>query len=436
MWLLGRLPRLARFAVRTYFRFETAGETVPSRGPLLLVANHPNALIDPAIVLAAAGRPVRFLAKAPLFEMKSLGWLVRAAGSIPVFRRHDDGGQTADNQQMFAAVQEALLGGAAVGVFPEGISHSEPALTPLRTGAARMALSAAAARGENFPIIPIGLNFRKKDTFRSRSLALIGRPLEWHDLPFDPADPAAVRELTRRIDAGLRRVTVTLERWEDAALIDLAERIYATEYELPRDPGKRTARKNEMSSVLARLRIDEPGSVASLADAITHFGETLRALGIPPRALDVTASGAVVARWVARKTTLAAAGLPLLLAGWLIFFIPYHLVGLLGRTVRTSDDVRSTVKVLAGAVIYLLWIAVLAGLIGHFHSPLAALGFALAAPLLGVATIRLTERFLRGFAEARRYLILDRRSTLRERLLRRRKELAEALERLRARTVR
>ena len=90
MWLLPLVPRLARVAAFVYYRVRYRGSGVPPSGPLLLVANHPNSLLDPMLVAAVARRPVRFLAKAPLFTDAKVGWLIRAAGSIPVYRRSDD----------------------------------------------------------------------------------------------------------------------------------------------------------------------------------------------------------------------------------------------------------------------------------------------------------------------------------------------------------
>ncbi len=138
MWLTPLFPWVARVGAFTYYRMRSGGETVPRRGPVLLVANHPNSLLDPLLVAAVAGRPVRFLAKAPLFADWKIGWLIRAAGAIPVYRRADDPASMDRNEEMFRAVHAALAGGAAVGIFPEGLSHSEPALAPLRTGAARI----------------------------------------------------------------------------------------------------------------------------------------------------------------------------------------------------------------------------------------------------------------------------------------------------------
>jgi 1-acyl-sn-glycerol-3-phosphate acyltransferase len=50
------------------------------------------------------------------------------------------------NDRTFDAAIAALQSGGAVQIYPEGQSHSEPSLTPLRTGAARIALMAESGR--------------------------------------------------------------------------------------------------------------------------------------------------------------------------------------------------------------------------------------------------------------------------------------------------
>src|SRR5688500_1078496 len=207
MWLLPALAGVSAFATKVYYRFAVAGADVPRTGPVLLVANHPNSLLDPAMVAAAARRPVRFLAKSSLFSHPAVGWLVRGAGAIPVYRQQDDPGQMRRNLEMFRAVHTALASGAAVGIFPEGISHNLPAIAPLKTGAARIALGAATLIGAPFPIVPMGLVVRDKGTFRSAALAIIGAPVAWDDIaPLGIDGPEAVRALTARIDAAIREI--------------------------------------------------------------------------------------------------------------------------------------------------------------------------------------------------------------------------------------
>ena len=65
-------------------------ERVPRDGPLLIVANHPNALIDPLLVGTAVSRHVLLTAKATLFEQPALAWLLRVVGVVPLRRAKDE----------------------------------------------------------------------------------------------------------------------------------------------------------------------------------------------------------------------------------------------------------------------------------------------------------------------------------------------------------
>ncbi|HSR41766.1 MAG TPA: hypothetical protein VLL48_06335, partial [Longimicrobiales bacterium] len=60
------------WATAIYFRVERRGPPLPD-GPVVVVANHPNALLDPLVLFRTAGRATRPLAKAPLFEQAFVG---------------------------------------------------------------------------------------------------------------------------------------------------------------------------------------------------------------------------------------------------------------------------------------------------------------------------------------------------------------------------
>ena len=123
---------LARAACRLFYRVDCASRP-PEAGAALLLPNHANALLDPAIIWATAGRDVRFLAKSTLFE-GPLRVLVAGSGAIAVYRKLDQGVDISKNTETFAAVDAALADGDAICIFPEGVSHSEGRLVPLRTG--------------------------------------------------------------------------------------------------------------------------------------------------------------------------------------------------------------------------------------------------------------------------------------------------------------
>lgn len=432
MWLLPLLPRAASLATRTYYRLARAGERVPMHGPVLLVANHPNSLLDPALVSVAAQRPVRFLAKAPLFGDRLVGWLVRGAGSIPVYRRQDDAAQVGRNEEMFAAVHAALADGAAVGIFPEGLSHSNPSLAPLRTGAARIALGAAAARGGTaFPIVPVGLVFRDKDVFRSEALLVVGRPVGWTDLAVGgAADANGVRALTDRIDAALREVTLNLERWEDAPVVETAEAIWSAEFGAEPDDVHRLERTHEAARLLARLRADDDPRWEPLARDLRLHARALARLRLRPADLAAPepSPGAAV-RWTLRQLPVVASAL-LALLGAALYWLPYRATGWVADRAGPAEDIRSTWKLLAGGLLHVGWtllLAALAALAGGWAAGLAAL---VVLPILALLALHVLERWGRAREDARRFFLLRRGARLAD-LRERQRALADRLRALR-----
>ena len=69
---------------RLLFRGRTYGnENVPMNGSLVIVANH-GAHLDPPFLGHALGRPVAFMAKAELFKIPLLSFIIKACGAYPV----------------------------------------------------------------------------------------------------------------------------------------------------------------------------------------------------------------------------------------------------------------------------------------------------------------------------------------------------------------
>src|SRR5260370_38020986 len=130
-----------KFALRVYFgRIEVDGlANVPRDAPVILVLNHPNALVDPVFLLCLAPRRVSFVAKATLFSMPIISYFVRALDSLPAYRPQDEGQDVSRKLETFAAARRLLAACGTIGTCPERDSHNEPRLKLLETGAARIA---------------------------------------------------------------------------------------------------------------------------------------------------------------------------------------------------------------------------------------------------------------------------------------------------------
>ena len=432
MWLLPVFAGICNTAVRLFYRFEALGPAPPGSGPLLLVANHPNSLVDPALVTAAAGRSVRFLAKAPLFTHPLIGWLIRASGAIPVYRRSDDPSLASRNEEMFAAVFTALSHGAAIGVFPEGVSHSQPSLADLKTGSARIALGFAARRGEPLAVVPTGLVLRDKGRFRSAVIAVHGEPIAWADLAArGEEDVAAVRELTRRIDEGLRQVTINLDSWKDQPLVEGAQAIWAAEIEADSDDEDALTRIQASASILSQVRSESDPQSMALAGELTAHCRRLHRLGMEPVDLGARVDLTTALRWAARR--LVWLGPPVALvavSGFLLYLIPFHVTGLVIRAARPPATQRSTYQILIGAVVYLAWILLVALAIGHwFGIGWGLFAFAL-LPSIGITGMWIRERWRGYWSDIRRFFLIRSRLHLIQHLRERQEDLAGKLDRL------
>ena len=405
--LLDRTARaLARILVAVFFRSaEVQGlERVPARGPVLFVANHGNALIDPMVLVALLPRLPRFLAKHTLWSNPAVRPLLELAGALPVYRAQE--GDTARNQETFARCFAELRGGGAVALFPEGISHDQSELQPLKTGAARIALGAAANEAR-VVILPIGLTFDDKRTFRSRLLLCVGEPIEAHGAA---DDAATVRALTEAIEDGLRAVTLNSDSWQTARLLARAAEIYgaAPERAMPGEAAlhERFSLRHAFGAGLESARAAQPERVAALEAMASRYELLLDAFGLRDDHVTANYPWAYVAGYVSESVPTLLVRLPFAAIGYLLNGIPYHVVGRIATFVADEGDQPATYKLLAGFFLFPLTWAVEIALAASAWGAPGALAMAVIAPATGWIALRFYERNESFWTESLAYLTL------------------------------
>ncbi len=407
-----------------FYRWELLGGEVPAEGPLILVANHPNGLVDPVMVDRVAGRRFRMLAKAPIFSIPVLGWMARSVGAIPVYRKVD-GADTAQNQAAFAAAHQALADGDVIFLFPEGISHNEPEIQPLKTGAARMALGAEAAHrwGLGVRVVPVGITYRDKTRFGSAAALEIGAPIAAAD--FAEAHGAdewgAVEALTAEIEQGMRRLTINLEDWEDLPLVRLAEKI------LGGGEQHVVKRLRAMATTGQERAHQDPAAVDALRSRLTAFQQRLDQLGLEVNHLDARYSTLGVTRFLLRNLLATAVGLPIALVAGLLYLPPQLVVRWAGGRYAESEDVLVTVKMLAAVVFFPVWHALLTWAAWHFLGGWAALAAALLLPPAYLSSRYFWRHRRRAWRDAQVFFNLPFQARLRDQLRQERTALRRLL---------
>jgi glycerol-3-phosphate O-acyltransferase / dihydroxyacetone phosphate acyltransferase len=421
MWLYSTMPAISSLACHVYYRLTLGGARVAPDGPVLIVANHTNSLMDPPLVVVAAHRNVRFMAKSTLFTHTGISWLVKAVGSVPVYRQQDDRKAVSQNFDSFRDVSAALTEGYAVGIFPEGISHSASRLQPLKTGAARIALGAAGKLGRPFPIVPMGLVFRDRRTFRSAAHVIVGDAFAWDDIALRGAnDKEAVRELTRRIEASMRTVTLNLHDWADEQLVRCAERVWRAEFDVSPDARDEMARLQEATNALAQLRLGEESRWRPVARALRAHDRMLVRLGLTPRTLKEQVSSGAAFRWTLGRIPQIAL-VPLALLGFVLFWIPREITAAVAEKLAApeGEDAVPTYRVLAGFLIFSFWFLLLAAVASFFVGAWGGLLVFLAMPFIAFGTLAVGESRRLTWEAVRRFFIVrlqhDRVAALRER---------------------
>lgn len=401
--LLGHLARLfVRRLIRLYYpKIEVTGrEFIPRSGPLLLAANHANSLIDPVIVGIAADRPVRFFAKAPLFETPVLGRLMRALGMLPAFRAQDDGAQVRRNLESLNVGAKAMANGDAVGIFPEGKSHDSITLEQIRSGASRMAIQAVEAGARELKLIPIGINYQRKQLFRSAIWVRIGRPITVSRFMAKHGDERrAMRALTGEIEARLKHVVLHLK---DAAFEPFLE-----ELELWLPPQRKRG-QTAISALRQRKRLadainyfleregtkegEAPNRTTELAQAIRDYRARLAAAGLNSRSPVMRFRGWRLFFVLLIEALWLGYWFPAALIGTLFHIIPFSITRGIARRLQDGPTTTALSRLALGLPIYGLWYAGTWWALQSYFLPWVAWMVVALMPVMGIFSLTYAHR--------------------------------------------
>ncbi len=406
-------------ALRLFFRrIETVNaDVVPNGTGVIFVMNHPNGLVDPALVFVALPRKISFLAKSTLFRMPVISFLLRTVEALPLYRKIDAGEDVSKNQKTFELCRELLKKGGSIALFPEGVSHNSPKLLPAKTGAARIALGAVSVGDSGEPIdlrvVPVGLYYTSKTTFRSEALLHFGEPFKVEPVELDaegqpPRD--AAKHLTEQIEAALRDVTLNAESESDLHAARMAEEIFAS-VEENENLGEKLEFLKKFVAGASETNGDDDS--ADLRRRVVEYDKKLDENGIEPEHLSLAqfSQGSVIRQAILMSAPLILLS-PLAIVGTILHYPAYRLSGFVAKKMSRhgADDVTSTVKVLAGMVFMPLTWLIAAGVVYYFLGWKSSL---LSIPLsivCGYVALHTSEEVaeLRGWAKAI-WLFLTRR---------------------------
>jgi len=360
------LKQLLKIALFFFFKkiVVTGKENIPDKGPLIIVVNHPNTLMDPLIIMSIVKQQLGFVGNASIFINKFVNAVFSYFNVIPIYRKKDIlPGEKPDNKKTFIKCHEYLGEGKTLLLFPEGSSYYELKLREIKTGVARIALSFEELHNfeGNLKILPISLDYSDSIQFRSMISVTVNTPfsLDTYKQTYLNKEFEGVLALTEDIRKELaKNIPHTSDKEQEEFLIK-AHKFYTTYYEpmadLHLNPKESLALRSQLSKALndlnennSELYQDTENKVYTFNDLLTEEGLSLGFFSD-----DFLKKNAffVCLNYFLQFLLLA----PLYIYGLILNYIPYMLPSQIFKAMKLDIEYKTSVEMVSGLIIFPLF---------------------------------------------------------------------------------
>ena len=310
----------------------------------IVVANHPNAFIDPFAAQVALNRSLVRTVRADWLHHWLVKWFIRCIGAVPLARFKQD--KHSLNRGSFKLLHDELSRGKWVIIFPEGISHNRSKLKKFKRGAAHIAAEYMAQTGKPVRILQLAIYYTDKSRLNS-------------DIWIEKAGETVYQPGTAKLD-----IAKETEQWQRNIQSAL--------------PGKlRTREKQKLNSVNSYLDIMTNNHSHLIADPqfwhkdtqIAQLHTWLQMSGLDLKVLTQQKTAMTLILILIAEMIVLISGLPVAMLG-LIVNIPLALVHyLVTRQQSRAEDKWASNAYVIGLPLYpLFWIS-----IAILFNPLAGL---------------------------------------------------------------
>lgn len=339
-------------------------EHIPDKGPLILVANHPNTFMDPLLIAAVMNQRIGFIANAGIFLNKFVSRILAYFHVIPIYRKKDiQPGEKPDNRKAFVKCHDYLGQQGAILIFPEGSSYYELKLREIKTGTARIALSYEELKGftGNLKIIPIALDYSDSIQFRSMVSVTVCPAIrvDSYKEAYEQNDFDAVLQLTEDIRKVLvEKIPQTSGKEQEQFLLRAHQfytSFYAPKADLNLNPKQSLDLRNRVSKAMAYLYEENAELYHDTQAKLLLFFKLLKEEKITPLVINNNSVGKkkilVYLLYVFKFILL----FPFYIIGLLANYVPYLLTAKIFRALKLDISYRAPVQMITGMLTFPLY---------------------------------------------------------------------------------
>lgn len=360
MMLYRILKILLSLAIRLYYRkIKIEGDRdLLNKGPKIIIANHPNTLMDAWLIGYTCKQSIYYMAKATFFNSPLKKRFLMSLGMIPINRSTDSRTKGVTNLDSFEICYKVLEEGKTLVIFPEGNSFQDRFLRKLKSGTARIALETESRNNGKLgmKIIPVGLVYQQPDKFRSAVLVNIGTPIDPlpHIEEFRKDSLKAARVLTEEMRIGLNALLVDSEDKEQETLSDKIVRIISSSYIKGEKKGidRDVSLLRSVNQSVHRIRMQDPDKLIEIERRVGQIEWELDQLAIKSDFLDRNYRFGLFMRQIVQSGIGLVLTFPVFLYGFIHSYLPFKLTDILVPRLVQDKEFYAAVAVLMGLILY------------------------------------------------------------------------------------
>lgn len=357
------LKQIIRASLFFFFKriLVSGKEHLPDKGPLIIVANHPNTLMDPLLIAAITGQRIGFVANAGIFVNKLITRIFNYFHVIPIYRKKDIlPGEKPDNRKAFVKCHDYFDQAGTLLIFPEGTSYYELKLREIKTGTARIALSYEDLKGfkGNLRIIPIALDYSDSIQFRSIVSVTICKAIEVgaYQMAYEADEFDTVGQLTEDIRKEFAEIVPQTSGKEQEAFLVNAHHFYTTFYSptasLQKNPKESLELRTQVSKALQLLKTRNLELYLDTQSKLTRFFKIMKEERIDP---------ALISAKLIRKYSMPVIIIqflaflflfPFYFLGIFFNYIPYILPAKIFKAMKLDIEYRAPVQMILGLICF------------------------------------------------------------------------------------
>jgi len=428
-----------RITNKLYFRtIQLSGtENIPKKGPVIFVANHPSAFMDPIVIATVTDRTIFFLAKGSLFQNKFTRWLFPKFNMIPIFKRDETPDQANKNKEVFSQCYKHFAKGGAILIFPEGISLTDRKIKEIKTGAARICLGAEAENNFSLgiKIITIGLNFSNPHKFQSDLFVNIDKPInvsDYSELYKDDAFKAA-HVLTDEIRKRLETQVVAIQDADVDKLVSNIETIYKSQLlkDLGHSPEEMESDFNTTKGISDSVHYfmeTDPLRVEKMKSEIDSYLNDLEHLSLNDNLIKGVGKSSPFFD-AFKSLVYLVLGFPFFIFGFINNFLPFKIPGWVAKIISRRPEFFGSISITMGTLTFLVFYSFQIWLLTKFVNDWRfVLAYIILLPVSGLFAFYYFKRFTTIRGNWKVFSLFYKKTKLITSLISKRQTIIEQLE--------